>query len=79
MNLEADGATSYIIKNKPQTQTKTSNKTDFISQQRHYFPALALLWMSGFISVMSTGEECLEIWGTLCLCAWSQSHPGLPL
>lgn len=70
---------SILYNKKPKTQTKTNNKTDFVSLQRHYFPGSALLWMADFISVAGTGEECLDILGMLCLCAWGQSHPGLPL
>lgn len=56
-----------------------SNKTDLVAHQRNLSPAPALLRMPGFMSIVGTGEEKLEILGTLNLCAWGQPHWGLPL
>lgn len=56
--MEADGAMSpeieshELCRRKPQTQMKTNNKTDFVSQA-----VPALLWMPGFIGMAGTGEE----------------------
>lgn len=78
-NNRFGGRWSNVLYNrKGETQRKTNNKTDLASHQRKPFPAPALLWMPGFISVVGTGEERLVILGMCCLCAWGQSHYGLP-
>lgn len=69
-NNRFGGRWSNVLYNrKGETQRKTNNKTDLASHQRKPFPAPALLWMPGFISVVGTGEERLVILGMCCLCA----------
>lgn len=78
-NNRFGGRWSNVLYNrKGETQRKTNNKTDLVSHQRKPLPAPALLWMPGFISVVGTREERLVILGMCCLCAWGQSHYGLP-